>query len=186
MDLRLYPLLQQVFLQSVPLLTEDRENVIDVLVMWQPYRQGHCQMADSLIIEVCDVLTSLVIVIKMTQLDIEHGSLYLVQTAVATRIPEHVLALAAIIGQRTDSSSQRCVVTRHGTAIAQSAQILSRIEAVPGSIAQRACTTTVDIAAAMGLGVIFHQLEVVFPAVGQSSRYRHNGHRDEPGEWNAS
>ena len=104
-----------------------------------------------------------VVGVKIPQLDAQHGGLQLVQAAVTPAHAEHILALRTVIAQRTDRAGQLGVVSGDGPGVAQGAEVLARIKAVAGCVAQAARALSSEHAA-VGLRVVLYKLEPVAAA----------------------
>ena len=92
-DEGLYALRRQVLLQTVTLRTKDGEDVIDVVRVG--HLAGECdeRIADMLVVVAGNLLASAVVGIQVAKLYAEHGSLYLVEAAVAPLVSEDVFTL---------------------------------------------------------------------------------------------
>lgn len=85
------------------------------------------------VIVIGNLLAVGIVLVQMAELDIQHGSLDLIQPTVATDILEDVLTGGTVVGKGTDGVCQLLVVGGHGTGIAKGSEILARIEAMTGS-----------------------------------------------------
>jgi hypothetical protein len=71
-----------------------------------------------------------------TQLDRQQGGLDLVQAAVPADLVVHVLLGRPVVAQRAEPVGDVRVRRRHGTAVAEGAQVLPRVEAPGGRVGQ--------------------------------------------------
>ena len=138
--------------------------MVHILFYGQHNWPAYLRIANAVIVYISNASACLVVIVKMAQLYTEYRSLYLVEPAITASVLEDVLSLAAIVGQCTNSVGQQLVVAGHGAAITQCSHILSRIEAMTGSIAKRPGPATICITAAMSLSIVFHQLKAVVSA----------------------
>ena len=106
---------------ALALLHHDWEYVIDVLLVGQKVGQHNERIVQVFVVVTGNLLTLAIVLIEVTQFYTKHGSLNLIQTAVAPSILEDILLLRAIVGQCTYSNSQFGIVSGHGTTIAQCA-----------------------------------------------------------------
>ena len=112
--------------------------------------------SDVLIIIPCYDLSSCIVIIKVSELYCEHGSLYLVHAAVEPLIIKYIFSGRAIVGNSPYNFCKLAVVCSHGTCIAKCPKVLARIETMGCGIAQRACTPSLEHAA-MGLCIILKE-----------------------------
>ena len=85
-----------------------------------------------------------VVLVEIFQLHAQHGGLDLVEAAVAPFHVEHVLAARTVIADGSHHVGQRAVVGRHGSGVAERAEVLARIEAMARGVAERACTPKIS------------------------------------------
>lgn len=117
-------------LHEVTMWSEYGENVEDALLPIVVGWQAEQRVVNLLNISQGNVSPTLVLCIKISQLDIEDGSLYLVEATVSSAMVEDILTRRAIVGKRTEKAGKLLVVSGYGTTIAQSAKILAWVEAV--------------------------------------------------------
>ena len=134
---RLDAMFLQKRLQLVATLTEDGEQVIDVVFVGKALGKGNQGIRDMFIIVGSQLLTLPVVLIQIFQLHIEHGGIYFRHAAVHTYILEHIFLLTPVIGQSPDGCCQFCIVRGNGTGITKCAQVLSRIETMCRCITKR-------------------------------------------------
>ena len=140
---------------------QDGKQMIGVLLIRQEIRKRYQRVVEVLIIIMGHLLTMLVISHQILQLYIQNGCLDLIQTTVTTCVLEDIFLLRTVVGQGTDGLSKLSIIGSDCTSITQSTKVLAGIEAVTGSIADRASHPTIGVLAAMGLCIVFNQLEVV-------------------------
>ena len=102
-----------------------------------------------------------IILIKILQLNIEYGSMNLIQTAITTTILKHILFLRAIVGQSTYCSSQFWIICGNSATITKGTKVLTRIEAMTSSITYATSYATISVLAAMSLSVVLYQFQIV-------------------------
>lgn len=117
-------------LHEVTMWSEYGENVEDALLPIVVGWQAEQRVVNLLNISQGNVSPTLVLCIKISQLDIEDGSLYLVEATVSSAMVEDILTRRAIVGKRTEKAGKLLIVSSYGTTIAQSAKILAWVEAV--------------------------------------------------------
>ncbi len=105
-----------------------------------------------------------VVLHEVLQLHVEHGGLKFVKAAVAACILEYILALRAVVCQGADGFGKCRVVSGDGTAVAKCAEVLAGVERMSCGITDTACYSAVGMLAAVCLGIVLDQLQVVFPA----------------------
>ena len=126
----LHSVLSQMLLHEVTMWSEYGENVEDALLPIVVGWQAEQRVVNLLYISQGNVSPTLVICIKISQLDIEDGSLYLVEATVSSAMVEDILTRRAIVGKRTEKAGKLLIAGSYGTTIAQSAKILAWVEAV--------------------------------------------------------
>lgn len=126
----LHSVLSQMLLHEVTMWSEYGENVEDALLPIVVGWQAEQRVVNLLNISQGNVSPTLVLCIKISQLDIEDGSLYLVEATVSSAMVEDILTRRAIVGKRTEKAGKLLIVSSYGTTIAQSAKILAWVEAV--------------------------------------------------------
>ena len=126
----LHSVLSQMLLHEVTMWSEYGENVEDALLPIVVGWQAEQRVVNLLNISQGNVSPTLVLCIKISQLDIEDGSLYLVEATVYSAMVEDVLPRRAVVGERTEKAGKLLIVGSYGTTIAQSAKILAWVEAV--------------------------------------------------------
>ena len=92
-------ILGEVFLQFVAMLSPDAEDVEHVRVPVSHLRQYYLGILDVLDVVLSDLPAFQVVLVKISELHIEHRSLYLVQPAVAALVFENVLSGRAVVGE---------------------------------------------------------------------------------------
>ena len=117
-------------LHEVTMWSEYGENVENALLPIVVGWQAEQRVVNLLNISQGNVSPTLVLCIKISQLDIEDGSLYLVEATVSSAMVEDILTRRAIVGKRTEKAGKLLIVGSYGTTIAQSAKILAWVEAV--------------------------------------------------------
>lgn len=126
-----YSILLQIVMQTISILlalNNDWEKVICILLVWQEVRKGDERIVDVLIVVVSHSLTMCVILNEILQLHVKNGCLNLIKTAVATRILEDVLLLAAIVSKGTNGSCKLRIVGSYSTTITKSSKVLTWVE----------------------------------------------------------
>ena len=126
----LHSVLSQMLLHEVTMWSEYGENVEDALLPIVVGWQAEQRVVNLLNISQGNVSPTLVLCIKISQLDIEDGSLYLVEATVSSAMVEDILTRRAVVGERTEKAGKLLIVGSYGTTIAQSAKILAWVEAV--------------------------------------------------------
>ena len=126
----LHSVLSQMLLHEVTMWSEYGENVEDALLPIVVGWQAEQRVVNLLNISQGNASPSLVLCIKISQLDIEDGSLYLVEATVSSAMVEDILPRRAVVGERTEKAGKLLIVGSYGTTIAQSAKILAWVEAV--------------------------------------------------------
>lgn len=117
-------------LHEVTMWSEYGENVENALLPIVVGWQAEQRVVNLLNISQGNVSPTLVLCIKISQLDIEDGSLYLVEATVSSAMVKDVLPRRAVVGERTEKAGKLLIVGSYGTTIAQSAKILAWVEAV--------------------------------------------------------
>ena len=135
---RLHTAVGQVTLQFVAPSAEHGEYVVYTIGAEVRTWQQQFRVAYFAYITHGDAPARGVVAVKIFQLDAQHGSLQLVQATVTPLHVEHILAARPVVAQSTHGTSQLSVVRGHGSGIAESAEVLARIEAVPGRVAKAA------------------------------------------------
>ena len=187
MDLRLDTIVCEVLLEFITTRAENGEDVVNAVAIERKAvslgARGRFSGSDTACYYFVDdvsfiaggyLLATLVVGIKMTQLDVEDGGLQFVDTRVATQIVVHVFLMTSVIAQGTNDISQFVIVSGHGTSIAQCTQVLAWIERVSGSMAKGASSFKVKVNsekfylflehAAVGLCVVLDKFESMLPA----------------------
>ena len=186
MDLRLDTIVCEVLLEFITTRAENGEDVVNAVAIERKAvslgARGRFSGSDTACYYFVDdvsfiaggyLLATLIVGIKMTQLDVEDGGLQFVDTRVATQIVVHVFLMTSVIAQGTNDISQFVIVSGHGTSITQCTKILARIERVSCSVAKGArpyvlrfqrsksmwqnCITPAPV----GLGVVLNQFQTV-------------------------
>ena len=123
-------------------------------------RQADKRIGETFIIHVSNVGTVAIILVEALQLDSQHCRLQFIDATIVTRILEHILLLRAIVSQGAYHPRQFIIVRGYTPRIAQCPEVLSRVEAVSGSMAQRACSLF-SVVTPVRLCVILNQQQVV-------------------------
>lgn len=99
MDDRLDSVVGEIPLQLVAMFGPDAEDVEYVRVPVSHLRQDYLRVLDVLDVVLSDLPAPQVVLVNISELHVEHRSLYLVQPAVAALILEHVFAGRAVVGK---------------------------------------------------------------------------------------
>ena len=164
MNHRLHPVVCQVLLQLIAVGAADGEEVEHMRL---PVR--HLGQDDGGVLDVFHIVTGhgaafFGVFVQVLELHIQHSGLDFIQSAVAPGILEHVFLCGTVVSQSPDAGCQLIILAGHGTAIAQSSQVFAGVEAVARGIADAAGARTALEAAAVCLGIVFYQLQVVLAA----------------------
>ena len=161
MYLRLNAMSSQTFLQLPACRTAHGIYVIYIaLGLTGRQRKGDQRILYALVIEAGYLATAVIVLVQSSQLQAQHGCLYLIHAAIDAFVLVHILLLASIVAHGLHHASQLLVVGSHTTRITQCAQILAGIETECGGIGQSAGTQTA-CAGTMSLCSIIDDLQSV-------------------------
>jgi len=163
----LYAIVGEIVQKLVAAGAEDGEDMIDAA--------GRCWQDNGRVRHLIYIYSSyfsatLVVGIKVTQFDIEDGSLEFVETGVTALIVEDVFLTRAVVSKGADNVGEGGIIRGDGSAVAEGAEVLAGVEAVGGGVAEGAGETTRGnriartiggTRAAVGLGVVFDKQEVM-------------------------
>lgn len=136
MNLRLDAFFDEETLQFVAARAENGEDVIDTVAV-RAY-DSHLRITDFLLIANGNLLAALVVGIEVAKLNVEDSGLKLVDAGVIALVVVYVFFVTAVVAQGVDDVGQFCVVGGDGACIAQSAEILTRVEAMGSGMAEGA------------------------------------------------
>ena len=103
----------------------------------------------------------LIVLFKILQLCVKHGSLNLIQAAVATDVVKDIFLAWAVIRQCPDAFCNFLVICCYSSSISQCAKILSRIKTVGRRISKASCSFSIE-PASMSLSIVLKQVKVIF------------------------
>lgn len=163
----LYAIVGEIVQKLVAARAEDGEDMIDTT--------GRCWQDNGRVRHLIYIYSSyfaatLVVGIKVTQFDIEDGSLEFIETGVKPLIVEDVFLAGAVVGKGADYVGESGIIRGDGSAVAEGAEVLAGVEAVGGGVAEGAGETTRGnriartiggTRAAVGLGVVFDEQQVM-------------------------
>lgn len=104
-----HTILFQIVMQAITILlaiNDNWEKMINALFIREKIGKRDKRIVDVFVIVMSHMFTLCIIFCKILKFYIKNCSLNFVKTAITTRILEDILALTAIVGERTNSSSQ--------------------------------------------------------------------------------
>jgi len=171
MDLRLDPLTLQMADQCSALgVPHDIEMPGRDRILAGRRRSHDAAVCEPAVITLRKVPALPVLFVETPQPDSQQGGLQLVETAVQTLRVMYVFNRRAVIAQGPQPVRQRCVVRRHRAAVAKGAEVLRRIEAETGGVAERARAPAVIFGTMRLRGALDH-LEPVIGGEGTDCRH---------------
>lgn len=140
---RLNSVFGQIFLQFVAPLRTDGEYMEHVVVATAPVGESDVRIPYIVKIYLGQPATMFVVGVYVFQLHVQHRGLNLVKTRIVALVSEYILALRAIVAERTDSLGKFAVAGGYGPAVAERAEILAGIETMRRGQSEASGTFTI-------------------------------------------
>ncbi len=153
----------KMFFQSVAVVAENREKMIDILSGRSATGQPDKRIPNLVIITGRHSATGLVVLEKPRELHRQHGSLNFIETGITSGIGEDIFSGRTVIAETADHFSEAGIISGDGPGIAESPEIFAGIKTVAGSMGKRA-RETVQITAAVCLRVVLDDEQSMFTA----------------------
>ena len=153
----------QMFFQSVAVVAENREKMIDILSCRSATGQLDKRIPNLVIITGGHSATGLVVPEKPRELHRQHGSLNFIETGITSGIREDIFPGRAVIAEAADHLCKAGIICGDGSGIAESPEVFAGIKTMAGSMGKRA-RYAVKITAAVSLRVVLDDEQSIFMA----------------------